>query len=283
MKNKVLTIEQAESQGFFVDYYDNGDYNYEDGDGIMHLIRNGEEITSGNYVDSYNTGHYKYEDQEGIEHLMKDGEEIMAGKNIHMYDNGDYKYEDQDGIIHLIRNGEEMLTVTGLQQYHSPGSYVYTDHDGSQHYISERICYDCANLTQTQWLKYNPQEHKHNEAILCSICDNYSVITHKHGESTVQVVDLNQIVDEVEEYADIHNDIEMVQQCRLSEVDSELIVDYWMEIVKRKQNTAKLTNLLSFLEDDLRDQFSQEQLNKWNKLTQVERYELILSGTKKEV
>ena len=72
LEDKPLTLEEAKEKGYFVYSYDNGDYKYEDENGIQYLIRDGKEICKGSYVYSFDNGDYKYADENGIHYCRID-------------------------------------------------------------------------------------------------------------------------------------------------------------------------------------------------------------------
>ena len=101
--DKTLTLEEAEKKCYYIDCYDNEDYECTDKNNIKHLIRNGKEICKGKFVHSYNNLNYEYTDENGIYHLIRDGKELCKGKYTHSYDNGDYKYKDENNVEHYCR------------------------------------------------------------------------------------------------------------------------------------------------------------------------------------
>ena len=109
MENEILTIEECEEIGIYIYYYKNGDYQYQDKEGYLHLIRNGFDLLKGKKAKdswSYVVGDYYYNDSKGYYHLIRDDIDLLKGKDAkycYSYNNGYYKYEDSEGKWHYIK------------------------------------------------------------------------------------------------------------------------------------------------------------------------------------
>jgi hypothetical protein len=98
---KILTIEQAMAQDLECKKYDQDRYEYEDKDGVWHLIHNGIEVSRGDWVYSYDIKRHQYQDNDGIQHLIHNGEEVAQGKSVFSYSLDRYSYQC-DGFEYFI-------------------------------------------------------------------------------------------------------------------------------------------------------------------------------------
>ncbi len=129
--------------------FDNGEYKYEDKEGIQHLIRDGKELCNGTFVYSCSGGSYGYFAKDGkMYHIEKEltHEELkeIHDKEYgigHTYANGDYDYEDEEGIEHLIRDGKELCKGVWVYSFDN-GDYEYSDEEGIEHYVRKEDIVD---------------------------------------------------------------------------------------------------------------------------------------------